>query len=1044
MNLKIDKIDIEAFRAYKGLQTFDMKLNNEIADLIVIYAPNGFGKTTFFDAIEWGLTGKIQRITDNKRVREVALSEKGYILKNYDSDLHNGRVKITFSDNEVLEVKTLELNGSRKGDYRPGKNEKFTSKLTTIDKDTFIQKNLLTHDQIDKFLRFQTSKDRYDALKLFWDFNNDSETFINLVNLEKEIGNKKIELEEKIMDIKIFLKKFKISKDMKGKINEHIDAINKYLNKGSYLEKIDEKGENADEIIKKCLHIQSNNKQTLEELEARKNYLTYLIDNFEEEYQKKLTKKEELSNGPLKSLMKIQEELDLVQQAEIKKRAIVKEIEGLNKDLYEIKFLIKYYEEHQNNLKKIKLLEDNSETFLSKRKDISTKFIEIKNQIYDTKKERDLTSIEREKQESKLSQCKQLEEYWGTNNKIEAYKKLVHKVNQEMLEVQGEISKIEEEIDWKLNFIENGYSSVRDENILKNSPNKFIQINKDISDLNKEIKKLKQTIANKEQTLEGYKKLGTDISQLKKIGYDIVRSSRSSLCPLCNKDYKEFDKLIEIIDNTSNDLINIQDIKNEIEDCNLVLQDLKTKVINKESELNHFLKENIQLQREETEKLVEKKNEKFKHYSRLKEEYDFLENRAKIEMKLLSKLNLLAFPQNERKSELIQNIEILEGKIEELKNLDKRFENRIDKLRNTLNNTQKNLDLLEASFKQNQLEKENILNSEKSLKMNKILGKFNIDHLNQVDIISSNLKNSIYVLKRKLVEFEENIELTVNTIGDITKEELESKINNIVNKIEDQTKGIKAYEAILIQCFGTKDVELQQIQHSIAINKNQIEEYKIQYRATIEVINTLDAFFNNSIKKEKENEEKRLIIESRYILKVYDELVKTKITSYNFIKEKIIEVLNLDTINKIYQMIEPHPKFKSVGFKLDETLKDGLGLNIVCNKDNDEKGAVPTLYLSSAQINILSLSIFLANAMRNKSGINVILMDDPIQHLDGLNILSFIDLIRMICFMHGIQMIISTHDERFFKLIQKKIDSKYFNAKYITLTSSGVVKTDNI
>lgn len=47
MSRKIERIEIEAFRAYKEKETFDMSVDGQVANLIVLYAPNGSGKTSF-------------------------------------------------------------------------------------------------------------------------------------------------------------------------------------------------------------------------------------------------------------------------------------------------------------------------------------------------------------------------------------------------------------------------------------------------------------------------------------------------------------------------------------------------------------------------------------------------------------------------------------------------------------------------------------------------------------------------------------------------------------------------------------------------------------------------------------------------------------------------------------------------------------------------------------------------------------------------------------------------------------------------------------
>jgi exonuclease SbcC len=72
--------------------------------------------------------------------------------------------------------------------------------------------------------------------------------------------------------------------------------------------------------------------------------------------------------------------------------------------------------------------------------------------------------------------------------------------------------------------------------------------------------------------------------------------------------------------------------------------------------------------------------------------------------------------------------------------------------------------------------------------------------------------------------------------------------------------------------------------------------------------------------------------------------------------------------------------------------------------------------------------------------INCIFIDDPIQSLDSINILSTIDLIRSLVVNFGKQIILSTHDENFHSLLQKKIPSGVFNSKFLELETFGKVR----
>jgi len=77
--MKFKKVEIQAFRAYRDIKdgTFDFTTAaNEVADFISIYAPNGFGKSTFFDAVEWGFTQNLERLLRKDRFRTSKATER--------------------------------------------------------------------------------------------------------------------------------------------------------------------------------------------------------------------------------------------------------------------------------------------------------------------------------------------------------------------------------------------------------------------------------------------------------------------------------------------------------------------------------------------------------------------------------------------------------------------------------------------------------------------------------------------------------------------------------------------------------------------------------------------------------------------------------------------------------------------------------------------------------------------------------------------------------------------------------------------------------
>ena len=62
--MKIKKVEIEGFRAYRFKEdgTFDFTNKDDIpSNFVAIYAPNGFGKSSFYDAVEWAITHNLDR-----------------------------------------------------------------------------------------------------------------------------------------------------------------------------------------------------------------------------------------------------------------------------------------------------------------------------------------------------------------------------------------------------------------------------------------------------------------------------------------------------------------------------------------------------------------------------------------------------------------------------------------------------------------------------------------------------------------------------------------------------------------------------------------------------------------------------------------------------------------------------------------------------------------------------------------------------------------------------------------------------------------------
>jgi wobble nucleotide-excising tRNase len=88
--------------------------------------------------------------------------------------------------------------------------------------------------------------------------------------------------------------------------------------------------------------------------------------------------------------------------------------------------------------------------------------------------------------------------------------------------------------------------------------------------------------------------------------------------------------------------------------------------------------------------------------------------------------------------------------------------------------------------------------------------------------------------------------------------------------------------------------------------------------------------------------------------------------------------------------------------------------------------------LSSSQLNSFAVSLFLAlNLGLPSLGLNVVMLDDPLQSLDSINLLGLVDVLRR--FSEHRQLIVSTHEARLLGLLQRKLRPVRSNDRMMTL-----------
>ncbi|WP_306912804.1 MULTISPECIES: AAA family ATPase [unclassified Arthrobacter] len=137
----------------------------------------------------------------------------------------------------------------------------------------------------------------------------------------------------------------------------------------------------------------------------------------------------------------------------------------------------------------------------------------------------------------------------------------------------------------------------------------------------------------------------------------------------------------------------------------------------------------------------------------------------------------------------------------------------------------------------------------------------------------------------------------------------------------------------------------------------------------------------------------------------------------------------------IFHRLDPHPAFKTVEFELDTYYRRGTTSPLVVDHVAGIS-ADPLLIFSTSQANIVALSYFIAMSLSMEgTGLPFLLLDDPVQSMDDVNVLGFADLCRHLRVRR--QLIVSTHERRLSGLLERKLAPRAEGARTKIIRFTG-------
>lgn len=1035
--MKIKKVEIEAFRAYKSKAdgTFDFTNDGDVpSNFVAIYAPNGFGKSSFYDAVEWAVTNHLERLGGEynksnyenaaKVTKDSNVGQK--ILRNkYAEDKVVTKVVVSTTRATIFERELPKLRSNAR-DIRFGDKNQRTNE--------FFRRVILSQDEIDRFLREAKPQERY--AKFMDSFGGDIEIARKELSLliydnDAELSVLKKKRESLIDELK---------QPIDLSIFEHFNLVAAELNAvGEDIVLVDEKFSAQREH------------QLNAHLVSRRHELSILL-------QTNTIKSETLTERLLK-IPEIELHFRNLEEQNIQLEKILKGV--ADADTYQA--LLESYDKCMaeqaisfGRLKGLVEIAENIETFLK-----------TESYLFESSKKQKALTEERSESYAQLIGFEQTLKELNTELKIvddrslqlrnlvdsagPAYASIsTHrasirilwpKISDKDITIQAEKTQLEE-----LNRELGALSA------LKITANLLLAGN--IGCFNFDQEKIEQLtrckadldlIETNNQAMRATQRALAEQMALHErliaIGFDYLSTQPSNICPLCTTAHPSADTLLNNIKS--------QNLLSELSQDNsqkLALSSIRQRELT--DTIQAITQAAIEAQVQQINSLHKRINEAGERLTKVEIEKSTLEAEYKsLESKIVALENSVwGLPHRELLS-------------------------RVNKESNELSIKRKNLITRQAAVSENITALTELVRTkdaelqtltfEMDRKANEHAYVTVLGYLNENAISASELKQHCEMKKNeldtKILKYQDAAKSLIGQCDALQQQmvadgtwidfvQLKLQKEALEVSVVRSKSAINAFYVSLSSVISVRsDDTLAKVKELIIETTEEVKreaEDLSKLSNSINLLLDLMLAFKPYIKRINLQEELSGVDRQIELRKsVFEKLATERDTIVAHLKSLINNFFYEELINSIYRKIDPHPTFKKVEFKADFD-SDKPGLNIVVS---DEEGGVvsPILYFSAAQTNILSLSVFLANALHAKDDegnpVDVILIDDPIQSMDSINILSTIDLLRSICLQFNKQIIISTHDENFFGLLQRKIPAQIMGSKFLKLEKFGVV-----
>ena len=1026
--MKIRHVFIQAFRQFGKVpvnltSTLD---SNKASNFVAIYAPNGFGKTSFFDAMEFCVTKSIQRVSVNFKENFKVDQEQGSTTFIHNKDFPDLPIDIA-------------MNFEGHGDIRTTCNPQDECSMLKGNGDNLYFRNaLLSQDWFSKFLSTSSAEQRF---KIFTDYFVETK---DLLDYYRRLSAASTSFNRMVIKTKKEAKS--LAKEIDGTLDAGVilqieDGVKKLADNGI---SVRWEGKLEAETLT-VLRMESDN--LISEIKAQKEDIANKIVNLNlvsvgndqiisiqelENYEKAIDEKK-------KQLTECQnwlQRLDVYLKAECQVEEGRKSLRLRQKEKDRLVYLTDNYEPFNKIYQCVVQLSRDKELLLKK---IANNHILLDDK-YKRKKQQDgiLADFQKER-DSILNKISKLHDRYVEQASLlkmkgETEKSLALKENpllEAMKQHDALVSQKESLCRLRISIEEGNIDC---------TIGIYADEVKFLKELNEKIHSEEEQLLLIEKRINEKGALENELQQLIISSYKVLEHLKGSKCPLCGTDFETQEKLLK---NISENTVISTALEEDLQEKKI----LADKISQYKKSMSEKRKELFDKVDKENSEIIEKIKAVDISVKQLRDEKEQLKSTC-----------------NNIVSKLTQGYDDIKGTVEEdkqkeLKGLIEAAEINMTATQQILSGLEKEINQCLADITSHEDKIKEI--DEKSIALTE--DDFYVEYTSRLgeDKFSEECldswKNRLASIDEESVQIAQQQQLSQCKLDELIKSgfkkedapSMKDKRNVLAEELSEKLNVWNSTLSFLMNvCMipiegraKANDIKVayESMLEATRKNQEQIDTKLTLLNKYVVLLALGEKYSTNEVRKaELRNKEEQLKEETQKRDLINDERARLQKYLEDFVKG----FFQLDIINKLYNTIDPHPEYKQIDFKCDFKNKDPR-LNVVMYSVKDGHDTiVPNLYFSTAQINILSFCIFLAKALYAKTDKNedlgCIFIDDPIQALDDINVLSMIDLLRNVAYSLDKQIILTTHDRNFFELLKKKVPAELFGSRFLELKQRGV------